>query len=217
MLCENRMAAAAKEVVLQLVPKLAELELLEVCAGLNLKLSDKPRKDRKTALYNMLVRHITSEEIEEKEEAEQLAIFGKLGSELQLLLHEKLGEDGDEDAAKAEELEEAMLQKLQELKEMAGMGGSTGGGGGSGKQGLVGGNPLSGIDHIADYISKKSYPEAAVTKTEDRDNFDSNNTNSNNHNNNNNSNNNNHNSTKCKWLWKKKSQQTQEKVWFHQG
>ena len=72
------MAAEAKSEVLKLIPKLSELQLLDVTTEMKLKLSNKPRKDRKTALYNLLVRHITSEEIEDLEDEEQLAIFEKL-------------------------------------------------------------------------------------------------------------------------------------------
>ena len=53
------MAAEAKSEVLELIKKLSELELLDVATKLELKLSAKPKKDRKTALYNLLVRSIT--------------------------------------------------------------------------------------------------------------------------------------------------------------
>ena len=60
------MADAARENVLRLVPKLSELQLLEITAGLGLTLDkDKVKKDRKTALKNLFVRYLASEEVED--------------------------------------------------------------------------------------------------------------------------------------------------------
>ena len=61
------MANIAKDNVLQLVPKLSELQLLEVCTGEGLQLT-KSKKDRKTALANMLVRYVTSEDVEDSDD-----------------------------------------------------------------------------------------------------------------------------------------------------
>ena len=71
------MAEAAKSEVLQLVPKLSELQLLEITDNLSLKLTDKPKSDRKKALRNLLKRHIESSELEDSED-EGLAVFQKL-------------------------------------------------------------------------------------------------------------------------------------------
>ena len=54
------MAEAAKAEVLQLLPMLSELQLLEVCDGLGLKL-DKAKKDRKMGFQNLLMRQLASE------------------------------------------------------------------------------------------------------------------------------------------------------------
>jgi hypothetical protein len=116
------MAAAAKADVLQLIPQLSELELLEVCTGLNLTLGDKQRRDRKTALFNLLTRYITSEDIEDKEENEQLAIFEKLRTDVQALLA-AAAEDEDEETKEKLRIETEMLEKLAELKELAGKAG----------------------------------------------------------------------------------------------
>ena len=70
------MAEAAKSEVLQLVPKLAELQLLEITDNLSLKLTDKPKSDRKKALRNLLKRHLESSELEDSDD-EGLAVFQK--------------------------------------------------------------------------------------------------------------------------------------------
>ena len=80
------MAEAAKEEVLLLVPRLTELQLLEVTAGIDLKLT-KTKKDRKAALQNLLIRHISSEEVEEQED-EGLALFRDLASQMRELIEE---------------------------------------------------------------------------------------------------------------------------------
>ena len=67
------MAGVARKELLHLVPKLTELQLVEVTAGLDLKLA-KPKKDRKEALQNLLVRHISSEEVEDSGD-EGLALY----------------------------------------------------------------------------------------------------------------------------------------------
>ena len=116
------MAAEAKSEVLELIKKLSELELLDVATKLELKLSAKPKKDRKTALYNLLVRSITCEDIEDMEEEDQFKIFDQM-----LTLVKEVHSSGDEDEDEDEEtkeklkLEAEMLDKLEELKNMAGL------------------------------------------------------------------------------------------------
>ena len=95
------MAEVAKNNVLHMVAKLSELQLLEVCDAEGLKLS-KTKKDRKTAMRNMLTRHISSEEVEESPD-EGLALFEKLSAQMRDMLSED-----------TEELER--LQKEQEMK-----------------------------------------------------------------------------------------------------
>ena len=119
-------AAAVKSEVMKLIPELSESQLFDVCTGLNLKLSSKPKKDKKSALYNLLSRYITSEEIEDEEESEQLAIFEKLRDNVQDLLLPDLDEKDDEEMKEKLRLEADMLAKLEELKEVAGK--SIGGG-----------------------------------------------------------------------------------------
>ena len=64
------------------MPKLTELQLLEITDGLSLKLSKK-KKERKEALQNLLVRHITSEEVEDSDD-EGLALYTKLLAQVKL-------------------------------------------------------------------------------------------------------------------------------------
>ena len=99
--CSVEMAEVAKNNVLRMVEKLSELQLLEVCDTENLKLS-KTKKDRKSAMRNMLTRHISSEEVEDSPD-EGLALFEKLAAQMRDLLSED-----------TEELER--LQKEEEMK-----------------------------------------------------------------------------------------------------
>ena len=69
------MAEVAKENVLQLVARLSELQLLEVCDSEDLKLT-KTKKDRKSALKNLLIRYISSEDVEDATD-DGLALFEK--------------------------------------------------------------------------------------------------------------------------------------------
>ena len=54
------MADLVKAEVQKLIPKLSELQLLEICDGLGLKLK-KPKDDRKKALKFLLERYLSSE------------------------------------------------------------------------------------------------------------------------------------------------------------
>ena len=123
----GEMAEVAKKELLQLVPKLTELQLLEVTDGLGLKLS-KTKKDRKVALHNLLVRHITSEEVEDSDD-EGLALFNKLVTQLKELIEEDEDEKEDKEAKVHLELE--LEKALKGLKSTVnefgyGAGGSTG-------------------------------------------------------------------------------------------
>ena len=69
------MAAVTKEEMLQYVPKLSELQLQEICDSEGLQLT-KSKRDRKSALRNLLTRYVTSEEVEDCED-EGLALFFK--------------------------------------------------------------------------------------------------------------------------------------------
>ena len=95
------MAEVAKNNVLHMVAKLSELQLLEVCDAEGLKLT-KTKKDRKTAMRNMLTRHISSEDVDDSPD-EGLALFEKLSAQMRDMLSED-----------TEELER--LQKEQEMK-----------------------------------------------------------------------------------------------------
>ena len=106
------MAEATREEVMRLVPKLSELQLLEITAGLNLKLT-KTKKDRKSALQNLLVRHISSEEVEEQAD-EGLALFQKLVTDMQELIQED--EEEKEIKETKMKLEAALEQTLDGLK-----------------------------------------------------------------------------------------------------
>ena len=99
------MAEVAKENVLQLVARLSELQLLEVCDSENLKLT-KTKKDRKSALKNLLIRHISSEDVKESAD-DGKALFEKLSTQMRELLNE------DEEEMKAQ----LMAQQEQEMKE----------------------------------------------------------------------------------------------------
>ena len=90
------MAEAAKTEVLQLVPKMSELQLLEITDALGLKLSDKPKSDRKKALRNLLKRHVESSELEDSDD-EGLAVFEKLVADMKELIKE---DDNEDDNAK---------------------------------------------------------------------------------------------------------------------
>ena len=80
------MAGIVKTELLHLVPKLTELQLLEITDGLKLKLS-KPKKERKEALQNLLVRHITSEEVEDSDD-EGFALYTTLLAQFKELVAE---------------------------------------------------------------------------------------------------------------------------------
>jgi hypothetical protein len=107
------MAKVAKDDVLQLVPKLSELQLLEVCDSENLKLT-KTKKDRKSALGNLLIRHVSSEDVEDAED-EGLSLFQKLSTQMRELINE----DDEEEARKAQvQKEQQEIQAKLELEEM---------------------------------------------------------------------------------------------------
>jgi hypothetical protein len=106
------MAKVARDDVLQLVPKLSELQLLEVCDSENLKLT-KTKKDRKSALGNLLIRYVSSEDIEESED-EGLAVFQKLSTQMR----ELISEDDDEDATRQEKNEKEKQLLLQTQAEI---------------------------------------------------------------------------------------------------
>ena len=103
------MAEAAKTEVFQLVPKMSELQLLEITDALGLKLSDKPKSDRKKALRNLLKRHVESSELEDSDD-EGLAVFEKLVADMKELIKE---DDNEDDKAK---LEQDVQLKLDQLK-----------------------------------------------------------------------------------------------------
>ena len=107
------MAKVARDEVLQLVPKLSELQLLEVCDSENLKLT-KTKKDRKSALGNLLIRYVSSEDVEESED-EGLAVFQKLSTQMRELISE---DDEDEDAARQEQIEKEKQLLLQTQAEI---------------------------------------------------------------------------------------------------
>ena len=108
----GEMAEVAKKELLQLVPKLTELQLLEVTNGLGLKLS-KSKKDRKVALHNLLVRHITSEDVEDSDD-EGLALFNQLLTQVKELIEED--EEEMEDKAAKANLERELENALKGLK-----------------------------------------------------------------------------------------------------
>jgi hypothetical protein len=96
------MVDVAKEEVLRLIPKLSELQLLEVCNNEGLKLT-KSKKDRKSALQNLLVRHVSSEELEDSED-EGLALFTSLSILIKDLVANDDVEDDDDDSKKLDDL-----------------------------------------------------------------------------------------------------------------
>ena len=104
------MAGVARKELLHLVPKLTELQLVEVTAGLDLKLA-KPKKDRKEALQNLLVRHISSEEVEDSGD-EGLALYTQLLAQLKDLIQE----DEEEKVQIKTKLEEDLEGALKGLK-----------------------------------------------------------------------------------------------------
>ena len=113
-----KMADAAKEEVMQLVPKLSELQLLEVCDTEDLKLSKtKKFTNRKSALRNLLIRHISSEEVEDAED-EGLALFTKLSAQMRDLVQEDWDDDiaTKEKEAEHQKAKQEMEEKLKELK-----------------------------------------------------------------------------------------------------
>ena len=106
------MAGVVKTELLNLVPKLTELQLLEITDGLSLKLSKK-KKERKEALQNLLVRHITSEEFEDSDD-EGLALYTKLLAQVK----ELVAEDEEEKFPKnpVTKLEQELEGVLNEIK-----------------------------------------------------------------------------------------------------
>ena len=106
------MAGVGKIELLHLVPKLSELQLLEITDGLNLKLTKK-KKERKEALQNLLVRHITSEEVEDSED-EGLELYNTLLAQVK----ELVAEDEEEKFPKGPvtKLEEDFEGVLNEMK-----------------------------------------------------------------------------------------------------
>ena len=108
------MASVAKEEVLRLIPKMSELQLLEICDNEGLQLT-KSKRDRKSALGNMLRRHVLSEDVEDLDD-EGLALFEKLSALMTELLGEDLKENDDGDAAKQELIRQQrlLLQQQQE-------------------------------------------------------------------------------------------------------
>ena len=118
------MADLAKDEVQRLIPKLSELQLLEVCDGLGLKLS-KPKDDRKKALKFLLERYLSSEDVEESSDG-GLAIYQKLATDLKDLI--KADDEEDEGGQTGLKLDPSLQAKLNNLKMSAvGLGGGSGG------------------------------------------------------------------------------------------
>ena len=103
------MAEVAKENVLQLVARLSELQLLEVCDSEDLKLT-KTKKDRKSALKNLLILYISSEDVEDATD-DGLALFEKLSTQMRELLNE------DEEEVKRLQQEQEMKARLMAQQE----------------------------------------------------------------------------------------------------
>ena len=78
------MAEALKQEALGLVQQLTELQLLEVCAGLDLKYNE-GKADRKKAMKSCLNRYLVSEELEDSAD-EGVAVFEKLIAEMKALV-----------------------------------------------------------------------------------------------------------------------------------
>ena len=106
------MAGIVKTELLHLVPKLTELQLLEITDGLKLKLS-KPKKERKEALQNLLVRHITSEEVEDSDD-EGFALYTTLLAQFKELVAEDEEEKFPENPVT--KLEQELEGVLKEMK-----------------------------------------------------------------------------------------------------
>ena len=106
------MAGIVKTELLHLVPKLTELQLLEITDGLKLKLS-KPKKERKEALQNLLVRHITSEEVEDSDD-EGFALYTTLLAQIKELVAEDEEEKFPKDPVT--KLEQDLEGVLNEMK-----------------------------------------------------------------------------------------------------
>ena len=109
------MASVAKEEVLRLIPKMSELQLLEICDNEGLQLT-KIKKDRKSALGNMLRRHVLSEEVEDLDD-EGLALFVKLSTLMKDLIGEDREEDGDDDLKQELIRQQQILRRQQEEHE----------------------------------------------------------------------------------------------------
>ena len=170
----------AKNEVLQLVPKLSELQLLDLCESENLQLT-KTKKDRKSALGNLLIRHVTSEEVEDTDD-EGLALFQKLLDQMKDMLQDDDDDDvanqrklAEDEEMKAKLLEQEMEEKLNALKTTvddfeSGSGGSGGDQTGSSLGGLGGlaFGKSSGVNFesliekiVKDQVSKSLYPSTS--------------------------------------------------------
>ena len=116
------MADLAKSEVQKLIPKLSELQLLEVCDGLGLKLT-KAKDDRKKALRYLLERYLSSEEVEDSND-EGLAIYTKLATDLKDLIQ---ADEEDDKGDPKKSLDPSLQAKLNTLKmTVAGLGGGSG-------------------------------------------------------------------------------------------
>ena len=117
------MADLAKSEVQKLIPKLSELQLLELCDGLGLKLK-KAKDDRKKALKYLLERYLSSEEVEDSDD-EGLAIYLKLAADMKDLL--QADEEEEEMGDPQKSLDPSFQAKLNTRKKaVAGLGGSSG-------------------------------------------------------------------------------------------
>ena len=128
----------------EVVEKLHEVnldQLKEICERLQLTIADK-KKDNKVAVFNGIMRHLTSEEVEDSAD-EGMAAFLKLNDELKLMLEiddnddkkkvkKEVGPSGQEMVAKAgssstESLTGKARIELHKLREFKITGGTVGG------------------------------------------------------------------------------------------
>ena len=83
--------AEVKQSVLGMLQRLDEIQLLQVATSLSLTVKE-TKKNRKQAILNMILRHFSSEEIEDSQD-EGLAVFTAMEEELKNLLEDDLDAD----------------------------------------------------------------------------------------------------------------------------
>jgi hypothetical protein len=98
-----------KDKVLGMVNQLDEIQLMQVVTSLTLTVKES-KKNRKQALQNTILRHLSSEELEDSAD-EGLAVFQKLDGDLTEMLAEN--QNGVDDKTQIEQLKKTVDELLR--------------------------------------------------------------------------------------------------------